>query len=151
MVEPILPTGRRKNLHSVSGFTIIELLIVIAVLALLTAIAVPSYQGYVLKARRTEAKDLLFTTAQRLQQYYTQNDVYTTNTTTLGVSTTSENGYYTLTIAAGHTGDPDTSYAVTATPVGGTSQAGDSACGNYTLNSLGTKTVSGSQSTPPCW
>ena len=105
-----------------------------------------------MKSRRTEAKELLYTAAQRLQQYYTMFNVYTTNAgSPLSVPTTSSNGYYTLRITAGTTGSINTSYAVTATPVGGTTQAGDSACGTYTLNSLGTKTVSGSQTTPPCW
>jgi type IV pilus assembly protein PilE len=135
----------------VAGFSLTELVIVLAVLGLLTALAVPSYRDFVTKSRRTEAKDLLYTAAQRLQQYYTINDVYTTNAGALSVPTTSSNGYYSLSIAAGHTGSINTSYSISAAPVSGTTQAGDSACGTYTLNSLGTKTVSGSQTTPPCW
>lgn len=133
------------------GFTLTELVVVIAVIGLLTAIAIPNYRSFTVKSRRMEAKDLLYTAAQRLQQYYTANNSYTTNAATLSVPTTSSNGYYTLTIAAGSTGSITTSYLVTAAPVSGTTQADDSACGTYTLNSLGTKTVSGSQTTPPCW
>jgi type IV pilus assembly protein PilE len=143
------PTARRDTQHSACGFTIIELLVVIAIVALLTAIAVPSYQDYVLKSRRTEAKELLFTAAQRLQQYFTQNDMYTNSFSNLNMSASSRNGHYTLTIAAGTTGSINTSYTLTAAPNG--SQANDSACGNFVLNSLGTRTVSGSQTQPSCW
>jgi len=145
------PANNGLVLRVANGFSLTELVIVVAVVAILTALAVPSYQSFMMKSRRTEAKDLLYTAAQRLQQYYTANNVYTTSAADLSVPTTSSNGYYTLAIAAGSTGSINTSYAVTATPVSGTSQAGDSACGTYTLNSLGTKTVSGSQTTPPCW
>ncbi len=148
MAEP-QSTKWHKTHRLTNGFTIIELLIVIAVIGLLVAIAVPSYQDFVMKSRRTEARELLYTAAQRLQQYFTKADKYTTNTTTLAVSATSTNGYYTLTIAAGTTGSIKTSYALTATPAG--SQANDTDCGNFMLNSLGTRTVSGSQTTPPCW
>jgi type IV pilus assembly protein PilE len=145
------PADYRTAMKASNGFTLTELLIVIAVVAVLVALAIPSYQSFVMKSRRTEAKELLYTAAQRLQQYYTMFNAYTTNAGSLSVPTTSSNGYYNLTIAAGTTGSINTSYTVTATPVGGTSQAGDSACGTYALNSLGTKTVSGSQTTPPCW
>ena len=124
---------------------------VIAVIAILVALAVPSYQSFVMKSRRTEAKDLLYTAAQRQQQYFTMFNVYTTNAGSLSVPTSSSNSYYSLRITAGTTGSINTSYSMTATPVSGTTQAGDSACGTYTLNSLGTKTVNGSQTTPPCW
>ena len=148
MAEP-KPTIRRKSRRLASGFTITELLVVIAILALLVAIAVPSYRDFVMKSRRTEAKELLFTAAQRQQQYFTQNDGYTDSTSTLGVPTTSTNGHYTLTIAAGTTGSINTSYALTATRTG--SQTSDTLCGNYTLNSLGTRGRTGTQSVPPCW
>ena len=143
------PAVLRNFLRSATGFTLIELLVVIAILALLVAIAVPGYQDFVMKSRRTEAKELLFAAAQREQQYFTQNDVYTNNTSTLKVPATSTNGHYTLTIAAGTTGSINTSYTLTATRAG--SQTSDTRCGNYTLNSLGTRASTGTQSVPPCW
>lgn len=139
----------RDFLRSATGFTITELLVVIAIVALLVAIAVPSYQDFVMKSRRTEAKELLFAAAQQQQQYFTQSDQYTDSTSTLKARTTSTNGYYTLTIAAGHTGSINTSYTLTATRAG--SQTSDTACGNYTLNSLGTRGSTDTQTVPPCW
>lgn len=141
--------GRIIGRPLVAGFTLIELMLVVGIVAILMAIAIPSYQEFVMKSRRTEAKQLLFTAAQRLQQYYTHQDAYTTNAGTLSVPTSSQNGYYTLTIAAGTTGNINSSYALTATRVG--TQTSDTDCGNYTLNSLGTRAVTGSQTSPPCW
>lgn len=146
------PSGRPAAGSSAAGFSLIEVMIVVVVVALLLSLAYPSYQEFLMKSRRTEAKELLYTAAQRQQQFFTMNDVYTTNAADdLVVSTTSSNGYYTLSIAAGHTGDIATSYSMSATPVSGTSQAADTACGTFTLTSLGVKSVSGSQTTPPCW
>ena len=145
------PADHCMMMKAKSGFTLTELVIVIAVIAVLMALAIPSYQSFVMKSRRTEAKELLYTAAQRQQHYFTMNNVYTTNAGSLSVPTTSSNGYYTLTITAGTTGSINTSYLLSAAPVSGTTQAGDTACGTYRLNSLGTKTVSGSQTTPPCW
>ena len=140
-----------KMPRAVSGFTLVELMIVVTIVAILMAIAIPSYRDFVMKSRRTEAKELLYEAAQRQQQYYTMFNRYTTSAGSLSVPATSANGYYTLRIVAGTTGSINTSYQLIAIPVSGTSQAGDTACGTYRLNSLGPKTVSGSQTTPPCW
>ena len=146
-----LNTGCEQS-PAASGFTLIELLMVIGIVALLVSIAIPSYQEFMMKSRRTEAKELLFTAAQRQQQVFTWQNRYSTDISgELVVPSTSANGYYTLSVAAGHTGSINTSYSMSATPVTGTSQANDTACGTYTINSLIQKTVSGSQTTPPCW
>lgn len=135
------------------GFTLMELMVVIFIIAILVSLAVPSYKDFIIKSRRTEAKEMLYAAAQRQQQWFTQNDSYTTDTSGSGldIDTTSANGYYTLSIAAGPSGSITTSYAMSATAVAGKSQADDSACGTFTLNSRGQKTVSGSQTQPPCW
>ena len=150
-MKPSGPVGRMKGLRTASGFNLVELVIVLAIVAVLVGVAIPSYQDFVMKSRRTEAKELLYETAQRQQQYYTMFNRYTTDAGQLSVPTTSANGYYTLRIVAGNTGSILTSYTLIATPASGTSQAGDTACGTYMLNSLGAKAVSGSQTTPPCW
>ena len=144
-------------MRKAGGFTLTELVVILAVIAILTALALPNYQSFVMKSRRMEAKELLYEAAQRQQQFFTMFNVYTTNTGSLAVPTTSTNGYYTLGIAAGTTGNINTSYLLTATPVSGTSQAGDSDCYAFRLNSLGTKSNVDSGGTvitpptPPCW
>ena len=133
------------------GFTLVELMVVILVAAILVAIALPSYDAMITKSRRVEAKDMLWAAANRQQQYFTKNNSYTTSAAELNVSTTSRNGYYALTIAAGTTGNIATSYLMSAAPVSGTTQASDTACATFRLNSLGQQTVSGTQTAPPCW
>ena len=134
------------------GFTLTELIITVLVVAILASIAIPSYTEFIMKSRRTEAKELLWAAAQREQQHFTMTNRYTTDAAgSLKVPTTSSNGYYTLSIAAGPTGSINSSYSISATPVSGSSQADDSDCGTFTLNSLGQKSASGSQTSPPCW
>ncbi len=65
--------------------TLIELMIVVFVVALLAAVALPAYQGSVRKARRAEAKAALTTCAQRLERYYTENNSYTNGDHRAGV------------------------------------------------------------------
>jgi type IV pilus assembly protein PilE len=138
--------GKRYARLLPAGFTLIELLVVLAIVAILVGVAVPSYNAYVLKSRRTDAKQMLYMVAQRQQQYYTRNNSYTADTGALGLgdSPTSANDHYTLQITASAT-----SYTLSAVPAG--SQASDSACGTFRLTNQGVKTVTGSQTSPPCW
>jgi type IV pilus assembly protein PilE len=147
------PGAVRVTRRLQNGFTLMELVVVILIIGLLVSLAVPSYKSFIMKSRRTEAKQMLFMAAQRQQQWFTQNNTYTTDMTASGlnIDATSSNGYYTLSIAAGTTGSITTSYSVSATAVSGSSQAADTACGTFSLNSLGQRSISGSQTQPPCW
>ena len=61
------------------GFTLMELLITVGILAILAAIAIPSYSAYVVRGQRASAKVVLLQTAQSLERYYTANGAYLTN------------------------------------------------------------------------
>ena len=137
-------------MRKLSGFTLIELMIVVAVIAILAMIAIPAYTDSVAKGRRGEGKATILSAAQGLQRCFTRFNAYddagcATATALEGGGLTSENGFYVVTGAV----DP-TTYTLTATPQG--TQAGDDdGCGNLTLDQTGTRGVSGTFAVTKCW
>ena len=144
--------------------TLIELMIVVAVLALIAGIAIPSYQAYVMKARRADARAALTTAAQMLERYATENAAAGYSTAKLSNTAgadvvyraSSENLHYNLGFVAAIadvvfiTSPPAPSvYILKAIPAG--SQAADP-CGSFTLTQNGTRGVSGGTlTTGQCW
>lgn len=120
-----------KQIH---GFTLIELMITIAIVALLAAISVPSYKHYIQSSRRSEAETSLLHAANALERYFTEQHQYLdADLNELGIDTLASNGYYTLSLAS-VTVD---SYVLAAVPRLAQS---DDRCGTLTLNQLGQKT-----------
>ncbi len=119
------------------GFTLIELMVVVTIIAILAAVGYPSYQAQVLKGNRTEGKTAVLKTAQILERYFTANNAYTTSFTTLGMPSfsgdTSTASKYDLQINAGAAGI-GTSFTIVATP-----RQGDPQCGQLTYNQAGQK------------
>ncbi len=103
-----------------SGFTIMEIMIAIAILAILVAIAVPSYFSYIEKARRTDAMHTLLSIQLAQEKYHITNGTYGTLAQVWGGVTASQEGYYTLSISS----LSGSSYTLTATA--GSLQSGDS-------------------------
>ncbi len=139
------------------GFTLIELMIVVAVVAILAAIAYPAYQEYVKRSRRLEGQSLLSDAAARQERWRAQNGNYMTSNAATDIAklklpfgAQSEHGYYTLSIAV-DAGGNDGGYTLTATRAG--AQATDSRCGNFTLDATGKKSmVAGTPGTvEECW
>lgn len=120
------------------GFTLVELMIVIAILGILGSVAYPSYVNHMKKANRADGIDSLLALAGRMEEYYMNNDTYVGATV---ANVNSSDGKYTLAITTATA----FAYTITATPVGG-----DSYCGNLTLNSLGVKGTSAGTVTD-CW
>jgi len=148
-----MQSGSRKTLSL--GFTLVELMVTVAVLSVLATIAVTSYSSQVLKSRRTEAKSALLDLAGREERLFSTTNAYSNLEAALGYAPATSttvmtampfgNGYYTLTV----TTPTASSYTLTATPAG--SQLNDTACGTFQLNQLGQQTVSGTTSAATCW
>ena len=145
----------------VRGFTLIELMIAVAIIGVLAGIAYPSYLKQVQKSNRSDAKVVLNEVAQRLQRCFTANGRYNPADGVCGVvdavkstgGVVSTEGFYTVKIAAA-TDLTATAYLITATPISGTTQARDSDCARFTLNQLGVRAAYSSTNainTDKCW
>lgn len=128
--------GVLKSRSMQRGFTLIELMVTVAIVGILAAIAYPSYQNYMIKSRRASAQAHLMDIAQRQQQYLLDVRGYAADLATLNVTTPSNvSTNYTITIAT-PAGPPPT-FTITATPIAGTPQATD---GPLSINNTGVKT-----------
>ncbi len=141
--------NRSYRTHS-AGMTLIELVLVVTILGLLSAIAYPMYQDQVNRSRRSDGQSLILDVAARMERFYFDNTTYTTDLTALGYTSSdnvpSTEGHYTVTV----TGCPIAScFLVTASPAG--AQQNDTFCGNLTLNSMGVKGKSGTGPLERCW
>ena len=138
-------------MKKLSGVTLLELMVAVAVLGILVSLAVPAYQEYVAQGRRPEAQQYLLQVANRLEQYYADNKAYTDDMTKLGLDAdpyTTPSGYYKIDASLTSGGG----YVVTATAQG--SQATmDKSCKVFKVDDSGKKTASdGSQdTTSECW
>jgi type IV pilus assembly protein PilE len=128
-----------RTMIRVRGFTLIELMVVVAIVAVLAAIAVPAYGRYAYRARRSDAQALLLRIADAQERYYAVNNRYA-DLKTIGfsasTSASSENGYYLAQVEVNDTNGTGQGYQATATAQG--VQASD-ACGNLTIDNTGAK------------
>lgn len=132
-----------RQTQAVKGFTLTELIITMALIALLTAIAIPSYQTYVIRSNRSDAESQLLQLGQAMERYYTANDSYLT--TSGGIPSPSSLGPYSQSPATGTavyniTITDDTTatyYKLKASP---DSHGINKSDGDLTLDSIGNKT-----------
>lgn len=147
--------GGREAVHMKRerGFTLGELMIVVVIVGILATIAYPTYQDQIRKSRRIDAKNALMNVANRQEQFILDRSTYTLDMTDLGFGTdptVSTEGYYTVDAAVGACGVITRCFTLTATPVAGKSQAGDSKCTTFSLASSGARTATGTMGNE-CW
>ncbi len=150
---------KSDGISTQNGFTLIELMIVVIVIGVLAAIAIPAYKSSIQQSRRTDAKAALLDLATRQEKFYSVNNQYTTSAAALygGAATFPLNVqsgnvvYYTLQapVVTAATATTVATFSAQATRVSGTPQASD-ACGDFTIDSAGvTGNINNTSSN--CW
>ena len=139
----------------IRGYTLTELMITVAVLAIIVAIAMPAYTSQMQKSRRADARNALLDIAGREERYLSIANSYSALTTDVGYSGAWPqnvfNNYYSVNVTV-----PDPafvgngpSFTITATAIG--AQAGDASCTSFTLNQVGVQGSTGTATPAICW
>jgi type IV pilus assembly protein PilE len=175
-------TRRTRQTHiRTFGFTLVELMVVLLIVAILAAVALPMYQSEVRESRRTDAKTAVLDLAAREEKYFSLNNNYTGSPINLGYASTSSSatfpqnvgsGYYqinvcvqtatvgqvTATACTTSTGNSTSgnTYVIAVIPVAGKSQANDSTCQYFAIDNTGNQFASstegiGTDTTTTCW
>jgi type IV pilus assembly protein PilE len=131
------------------GFTLVELMIVVLIVSILAAIAVPSYQRYVMRSFRAAARACMMEYSQQMERFYTTNLTYVGGAPALGCST--ESGLdvrYTITVPAATLAAR--AYTITGVPQG-VQATQDTQCGTLTLDQAGVRGEGGTGTVNDCW
>jgi type IV pilus assembly protein PilE len=140
------------------GMTLIELVVVMMIVGILAAVAIPSYRSYVIRSQRSDAKDALLALATQQEKHYLQCNTYAT---AIDVATdcfagemqstdVSKNGWYQLSIVNGNA----TTFTVRATAINGENQWQDEDCRTFDVDQAGIRTAADSgatDNTDECW
>ena len=143
--------GRRVQ----AGFTLIELMMVVAIVGIIMAVVLPGYQDSVKKSRRADGRAALMELAGLQERFYAKNGTYTTTVDSdSGLdygSTASPKGFYNLTAAACASGTIATCYVLSAAVIG--NQSGDTDCAVLTMDSRTERAAktSKNKTTTECW
>ncbi len=149
----------RKHLQH--GVTLIELVVVMIIVGILTAVAIPSYRNYVMRSQRSDAKDAVLALATQQEKHYLQCNAYADvleaatdcAASELQAADTSKNGWYDLATDA-NDADPALGYTATATAINGQNQWQDTACRTFSVNQAGVRSAlnaGGADNTAECW
>ncbi len=141
-----------------AGFTLIELMITVAIVGILMAVAIPSFVEQMRKGRRSDAMVLLLDAYNRQEQYMLDNSTYSADMTKLGFGASpaiSEEGHYLVKVVTPSASCPiNRCYELQARPVSGGHQADDKRCAVFSMNFRGQQKAldaSSNDTTTECW
>ncbi len=142
--------ARHESVKQTAGFTLLELLIVVAVFSIIMSMSVAGYRQYITRANRVDATALLLRVAAAQERHYLERNTYTDDLVALGFPTArSERGYYALMVTPA-LGGLVVGYSATATVMDGERQSDDAKCQELSINESGLRS-----STPEepevCW
>jgi type IV pilus assembly protein PilE len=140
---------------ALAGFSLVELMIVVTIVAILAAIAIPQYNSSVRKSRRTEAKSAVLDLAGREERYFNTNNAYSSTPSDLGYGPVGAtfpeiigSGYYQVTVAVTAAAPPVLpTYTITAVPITA-DQLKDTTCLFFSVTNTGLQTAT---TMPTCW
>jgi type IV pilus assembly protein PilE len=147
-------------MHRQRGVTLIELVVVMIIVGILAAVAIPSYRAYVIRSQRSDAKDALLALVTQQEKHYLQCNRYADDIAAatscaadeLQGADTSKNGWYQL--DTDQAADPTLGFTATATAIAGQNQFQDTECRTFTVDQAGVRTASddgGGDTTAECW
>ena len=128
------------------GFTLIELMIAVAIVGIIAAVAVPNYTEYVKRASRAEAAAALLDTANKQEQFFVDNREYTETFADLGLQDKTENGHFELSIDV----VDGNVFTIKAKPIAGAVK-GDNDCKELSVTDTGLKGAKGNSDIDYCW
>ena len=133
-----------------AGFSLIELMITVVIIAIVTSIALPSYREHVKRTMRVDATTALLRLAAEQEKFYISNNSYTTDLDDLNITGTDE-GLYVLAITSENV---ITTFTATATTKTGESQEGDDKCSSFSIDANGNRSAADdgdADTTESCW